>query len=82
MTVQDVSELFKISWGTVKNIDKEYLQKHYSKPVLKNVEIIAGDEILNCYICQNNCQDIQIHNLIWNRKKDRNKYIHDISNYL
>ena len=44
MTVQDVSELFKISWGTVKNIDKEYLQKHYSKPVLKNVEIIAIDE--------------------------------------
>jgi transposase len=44
MTVQDVSELFKISWGTVKNIDKEYLQKHYSKPVLKDVEIIAIDE--------------------------------------
>lgn len=44
MTVQDVSELFKISWGTVKNIDKEYLQKHYSKPVLKNVEFIAIDE--------------------------------------
>ena len=44
MTVQDVSELFKISWGTVKNIDKEYLQKHYSKPALKNVEIIAIDE--------------------------------------
>jgi transposase len=44
MTVQDVSELFKISWGTVKNIDKGYLQKHYSKPVLKNVEIIAIDE--------------------------------------
>ena len=44
MTVQDVSELFKISWGTVKNIDKDYLQKHYSKPVLKNVEFIAIDE--------------------------------------
>jgi transposase len=44
MTVQDVSELFKISWGTVKNIDKEYLQKHYSKPVLKHVEYIAIDE--------------------------------------
>jgi len=33
-----------MSWGTVKNIDKEYLQKHYSRPVLKNVEIIAIDE--------------------------------------
>ena len=44
MTVQDVSNLFKISWGTVKQIDKEYLQKHYSKPVLKDVEFIAIDE--------------------------------------
>jgi len=44
MTVQDVSEACKMSWGTVKNIDKEYLQKHYSRPVLKNVEIIAIDE--------------------------------------
>ena len=44
MTVQDVSQLFKISWGTVKQIDKEYLQKHYSKPVLKDVEMIAIDE--------------------------------------
>lgn len=44
MTVQDVSELFGINWGTVKNIDKEYLKKHYSKPVLKDVEIIAIDE--------------------------------------
>jgi transposase len=44
MTVQDVSGLFRISWGTIKNIDKEYLQKHYSKPVLKDVEMIAIDE--------------------------------------
>jgi len=44
MTVQDVSHLFKISWGTVKQIDKEYLQKNYSKPVLKDVEFIAIDE--------------------------------------
>jgi len=33
-----------MSWGTVKSIDKEYLQKHYSRPLLKNVEIIAIDE--------------------------------------
>ena len=34
------------SWifGTVKNIDKEHLLKHYSKPVLKDVEYIAIDE--------------------------------------
>jgi len=44
MTVQDVSDLFRISWGTIKNIDKEYLQKHYSKPILKDVEMIAIDE--------------------------------------
>jgi hypothetical protein len=29
MTVKNVSELFKISWGAVKNIDKECLRKHY-----------------------------------------------------
>jgi transposase len=44
LTVQDVSHLFKISWGTVKQIAKEYLQRHYSKPVLKDVEFIAIDE--------------------------------------
>jgi len=44
MTVQDVSKLLGISWGTIKNIDKDYLQKHYSKPVLKEVEFIAIDE--------------------------------------
>jgi len=44
MTVQDVSKLYRLNWGTVKNIDKEYLKKHYAKPVLKDVEIIAIDE--------------------------------------
>jgi transposase len=44
MTIQDVSNLLQISWGTIKNIDKAYLQKHYSKPVLKDVEFIAIDE--------------------------------------
>ena len=42
MAVQDVSKFYKISWGTVKNIDKEYLQKHYSKPVLKADESNPG----------------------------------------
>jgi len=44
MTVQDVSDHFNISWGTVKQMDKEYLQRYYSKPVLKGVEYIAIDE--------------------------------------
>jgi transposase len=44
MTVQDVSDIYNLSWGTVKNIDKEYLKKYYAKPVLKGVEMIAIDE--------------------------------------
>ena len=44
MTVLDVSDHFDISWGTVKQMDKEYLQKHYSKPVLKDLKYIAIDE--------------------------------------
>jgi len=44
MTVQDVSDLYHLSWGTVKNIDKEYLNRHYSKPLLKGIEMIAIDE--------------------------------------
>ena len=43
-TVQDVSSYFKVSWNTVKRIDKENLQRHYSKPKLKHVKYLAIDE--------------------------------------
>jgi transposase len=44
MTVQDVSEHLRMSWHTIKQIDKDYLRKHFSKPRLKDVEYIGIDE--------------------------------------
>lgn len=43
-TIQDVSDHVNISWDIVKDIQKEYLQKHYSSPNLKGVKRIAIDE--------------------------------------
>jgi len=34
-----------MGWDTVKEIHKRYLEKKYSKPVLKDLEMIAIDEI-------------------------------------
>jgi transposase len=44
MTIQDVAKIVDLSWGTIKQIDKEYLDKYYSKPRIKEVEYIAIDE--------------------------------------
>jgi len=44
VTVQDVSNWLKMSWHTVKEIDKTYLQKHFGKPTLRDVKYIAIDE--------------------------------------
>jgi transposase len=44
MTIQDVAQHLKMSWHTIKEIDKAYLKRHYSKPRLKDVEYIAIDE--------------------------------------
>jgi len=44
VTVQDVSIWLKMSWNTIKEIDKQDLKKHYGKPALKNVRYIAIDE--------------------------------------
>ncbi len=43
-TVQDVSSILKVSWNLVKRIDKENLQRRYSKPKLKHVKYVAIDE--------------------------------------
>lgn len=43
-TIHDVSCLLKVSWNTIKRIDKENLKRHYSKPKLKQVKQIAIDE--------------------------------------
>jgi transposase len=45
MTIQDVAIHLGISWNTVKEIQKKFLHKHFSKPNLKRVTVIAIDEI-------------------------------------
>jgi len=38
-------KLLKVSWGTIKDIEKRYLKKHFEKPRLKDITRIAIDEI-------------------------------------
>ena len=44
MTIQDVAQVFGLSWSSVKRIDKDDLERNYQKPRLKEVEQIAIDE--------------------------------------
>ena len=45
MPISDVAKLLKVSWGTIKEIEKKYLKKHFDKPKLKHLKQIAIDEI-------------------------------------
>ena len=45
MTIQDVAHYLCISWDVIKDIQKCYLIKRYSKVKLKNLEYMAIDEI-------------------------------------
>ena len=45
MTIQDVARHLGVSWDVVKEIQKRYLSKHYSRPRLKDLKLIAIDEI-------------------------------------
>jgi transposase len=45
MTIKDVAEHLGVSWDVVKDIQKRYLQKKFSKPRLKDLRQIAIDEI-------------------------------------
>ncbi len=45
MTIKDVAEHLCVTWDVVKDIKKAYLQKHFSRPSLKDVQQIAIDEI-------------------------------------
>jgi len=44
-TINDVAHHLGVSWDTIKEIQKEYLIKHFSKPKLKNMTHLAIDEI-------------------------------------
>ena len=45
MTIQDVANHLGVSWDTIKDIQKRFLQKRFSKPKLKSLKKIAIDEI-------------------------------------
>jgi transposase len=45
MTIQDVAQHLGVSWDTIKEIQKSYLQQHYGKPKLHKLKQIAIDEI-------------------------------------
>jgi transposase len=45
MTIQDVARHLGVSWDTIKDMQKQDLQRHYSKPRLRKLRQIAIDEI-------------------------------------
>jgi transposase len=45
MTCKDVAQHLGVSWGMIRDIEKEHLRRHYAKPRLKDVQRIAIDEI-------------------------------------
>ena len=45
MTIQDVADHFGVSWDVVKDIQKRYLTRKFSRPRLKSLRQIAIDEI-------------------------------------
>jgi transposase len=45
MTIQDIAQFLGVSQQMIRDIDKRYLKSHFSKPKLKNVKVIAIDEI-------------------------------------
>ena len=45
MTIKDVAVHLGVSWDVIKDIEKRYLKRKYSKPGLKHLKRIAIDEI-------------------------------------
>jgi transposase len=45
MTIKGVARHLQISWGTVKEIQKQHLERHYACPKLRHLKEIAIDEI-------------------------------------
>jgi len=45
MTIRDVARHLGVSWDTIKDIQKQDLQRHFSKPRLRKLRQIAIDEI-------------------------------------
>ncbi len=49
MTIKDVARHLGVSWSTVKEIQKEYLQRRFSRPKLRHLRLLAIDEISICH---------------------------------
>lgn len=45
MTIRDVARYLGVSDTMIRGIDKKYLQKHFGKPRLRDVELLAIDEV-------------------------------------
>ena len=45
MTIQDVARHLNVGWDLIKEIQKSYLQKHFSRPKLSKLSQLAIDEI-------------------------------------
>ena len=45
MTIKDVAQHLGVSWDTIKDMQKQDLQRHFSKPPLRKLRHIAIDEI-------------------------------------
>ena len=45
MTDEAIAQLLHVSWDTIREIESDYLKKHFSRPSLKDVRWIAIDEI-------------------------------------
>ena len=45
MTIQDVADHLRVSWDMIKEIQREDLQRRFSRPKLKKLRQIAIDEI-------------------------------------
>jgi transposase len=45
MTIKDVANHLGVSWDVIKDIQKRFLQRHFSKPKLSKLQWIAIDEI-------------------------------------
>ena len=43
-TIKDIAQFLNVSWDTVKDIQKRYLQRHYGSPDLSRLEYIGIDE--------------------------------------
>lgn len=45
MTIHDIAMHLGMSWDTIKEIQKAYLKRHFTKPKLKHLKLLAIDEI-------------------------------------